>query len=172
MPEPTVETTASVGPPDSSDPPAAGPSTVAPPQGTDDSAPGDDTGSEQRSAAFTVGDASGEVSPLAVEIRNERSSARTVEVVVEDTRRGAVRVGRQYTLPPGGEVSGEIRAPSDYEIRVTLPDRDREAVETVARSLFDTCNDYGTTVRIESEDISARTWSTLVLCRTATPRTD
>jgi len=117
--------------------------------------------------SFAVGERVGEIGPLGVAIRNAGDTARAVNLRITDTASEEMLLDESYTVAPDSSVEGEIRLPSDYEIRATVPEEGTETVETIDEGLFDTCNSYGTTITVgHGGGLDAQTASTLVLCDT------
>lgn len=153
-------------------PPNTKTATTEPP----DSTPSDSTDTPTESPhtdtppnQFVVGEPTGEINPLGVTIRNEGGSARTVELTITDTKREKRLLQETVSVAVDGRVTGEIRAPSDYEVRAEVPEAGTDVVEEVDEGLFDSCNGYNTTVTVESGgELTAQTVTTLVLCKTAT----
>jgi len=120
---------------------------------------------EIRDGVFAVGESVGEIGPLGVTIQNTGDAAQSVNLRITDTASEELLLDESYTIAPDSSVKGEIRAPSDYDIRVTVPEAGTETVETVEEGLFDTCNSYGTAVTIGRDGgLDAETFTTLVAC--------
>ena len=126
----------------------------------------------ERRQRFTVGNSPGDVNPLGVYVENRGESTRTITLRITDTERDEVRLLGTYALESNRTLAGKIRAPSTYDIEVTLRATNESVVETVEEGLFDTCNGYGTTVTLGADgSLDAETYTTLVLCQTATAAT-
>jgi len=153
--------------------------------GSQDSASGDDPGTDTPSNAdptdtsagspaetpdptdtdppdgFALGETSGDHNPHGLTVRNDGEDARTVDLRVTDADTDETLLDRSYSLAAGGGISGELRGPATYDVRVAIPETEHET--TVA--YFDTCNTYGTTVTIDAGgSITSEMIRTLVAC--------
>lgn len=117
-----------------------------------------------------VGETTSEVNPHGLTVRNDGEDTRTVELQITNADTDETLLDRSYTLGSEEEVSSELRGPATYDVRVAVPEAETEHVTTV--DYFDTCNSYGTTVRIHPDGtITSETIRTLIACEepTATP---
>jgi hypothetical protein len=112
---------------------------------------------------FALGETTGDVNPHGLTVRNEGDDSRTVELTVSDAETDETLLTRSYSLDGDEAVSGELRGPATYEVRVTFPEEGTEHATMI--DYFDTCNSYGTTVSIDEDgSITSRTITTLVAC--------
>ena len=134
-----------------------------PPPGSGDRETPADGPRETRDGAFAVGERVGEFNPMGLAIDNDGPDERTVRLEITDTQAEAVLVERTFDV--SSELRGELRSPTDYEIRVAVPAEGIETVETIDEGVFDTCNSYGTTISISrGGEFERETMSTLVAC--------
>lgn len=115
----------------SNEPTGNGPGTATPANGNTD---------------FSIGTTTDEVHAHRLTVLNSDDSSRLVELHIRDVASDEIRLDRLITLEKGGEISGELRQPAEYEVRITLPNAEVEHVTTV--DYFDTCNEYETMVAI------------------------
>jgi hypothetical protein len=163
--------------------PGTGPTDTASPEGTDPDPTATPTGAPGGTATpvgttdpggtpadgFTLGETTGDVNPHGLTLENEGEDARTAELTVSDADTDETLLDRSYSLKAGEDVSGELRGPAAYHVRVTLPEEGTEHGTTV--EYFDTCNSYGTTVIVDADgSITSRTIRTLVACNPEPPR--
>jgi hypothetical protein len=152
-------------PPESTDPdptatPTGAPEATATPVGTPDQG-------EPPADGFAIGETTGDVNPHGLTLENESDDPRTVELTVSDADTEETLLDRSYSLEASENVSGELRGPAAYHVRVALPEEGTEHATTV--EYFDTCNSYGTTVTIDADgSITSRTIRTLVACNPET----
>jgi hypothetical protein len=112
---------------------------------------------------FALGETTGDVNPHELTVYNGDSVTRTVDLRVVETDTGETLLDRSFSLGAGGDVSGELRGPATYEVRVAVPAAGTGDVTTV--EYFDTCNDYGTHVTIDSGgSVSMEAFRTDALC--------
>jgi hypothetical protein len=112
---------------------------------------------------FELGETTGDVNPHGLSVRNDGENTRTVELQVTDADTEETLLDRSYTLGAGAVVSGTLRGPATYEVRVAVPEAETEHHRTVDH--FDTCNEYGTTATVNADgSITSRMVSTAVAC--------
>ena len=118
-----------------------------------------------RSDAFTLGEATDDVNPHRLTVRNDGDTTRTVGLQITDTDTDEVLLNESYAIDGGGDVAGELHGPAEYEVQVRVPAASTEHITTV--DYFDTCNDYDTTVTVApDETLSSRMMKTDLACRT------
>ena len=115
------------------------------------------------SDGFALGETADDANPHELRVTNDGDGTRTVGLRISDSGTGEPLLDRSFSLGADGEISGELRGPATYEVRVTVSETGTEHVTTV--EYFDTCNDYGTHVTIDSGGaVSMNPFSTAALC--------
>jgi hypothetical protein len=145
---------------------AAGASLVLAGCGSQDSTAGGDPGTDTRRMDrddFTLGEATDDANPHELRVTNDGDGTRTVTLRITGSGTTETLLDRSFSLGVDGEISGELRGPATYEVRVTVPDAETEHLTTV--DYFDTCNDYGTTVTIDaSGSMTSQMFRTDAMC--------
>jgi predicted small lipoprotein YifL len=120
---------------------------------------------------FALGETTGDVNPHGLSVRNDGQDTRTVDLRITDADTNETLLNRSYTLGAEEAVSGKLRGPGTYEVRVAVPVVETEHQTTVA--YFDTCNEYGTTAIVDADgSITSETISTLIACQGPTTTSD
>lgn len=127
------------------------------PNGTDPDTP------DNTDTAFSIGATDDDVGAHGLTVRNAGDSSRIVELRIGDAETGETLLDRSYSLADGGEISGELREPAEYEVRIDVPEGGTGHVTTVG--YFDTCNEYETIVTITADGtITSETLRTDLEC--------
>jgi hypothetical protein len=119
------------------------------PGGTDPGSPTETVGAPATDPdGFTLGETTSDANPHELRVTNDGDGTRTVNLRITDSGTTETLLDRSFFLGVDGEISGELRGPATYEVRVTVSGKGTEHVTTVG--YFDICNEYGTTVTIDA----------------------
>lgn len=130
----------------------------------------DQTGDGSATATPATGDTSFSIGALVegvhahrLTVQNAGDTSRLIELRIRNTEVDETRLARSIRLTGGGKLSGELRRPAEYEVRVTLPNLGEAHVTTV--DYFDTCNEYETIVAITPDGmLTSETLTTDLEC--------
>ena len=111
--------------------------------------------------AFAVGRPIEGVNPHRVAVVNDTSESRSLRLRIDAPVEEVRLLDLSYTLPADSFVIGALRKPRYYELRIDLPGREPYTTEV---SHFDTCNEYGTQVIVQSDGTDVLQSGTTVAC--------